>query len=143
MEASLRIVKYIKKQPGQRILLSNNSKNEVTAFCDVDWETCLNTRRSDIGFMIKFGKSLVSWKSKKKTMVSRNSVEEEYRSLATTIAELTWLLGILKEIGVEVMQLVKVFNDSKSALQIATNPVCHERTKHIEIDCHFIREKIQ
>ncbi|XP_016558370.1 uncharacterized mitochondrial protein AtMg00810-like [Capsicum annuum] len=116
MEAALRIVKYIKKQPGQGILLSSNYKNKVTAFCDADWAACPNTRRSVTGFMIKFGESLVSWKSKKQTVVSRSSAEAKYRSLATTIAELTWLLGMLKEIGVEVMQAVKVFRDSKSAL---------------------------
>lgn len=64
-------------------------------------------------------------------------------SLATTVAELIWLLGMLKEVDIEFKTPVNIYTDSKAAIQIAANPVYHERTKHIEIDCHFIREKIQ
>jgi len=93
--------------------------------------------------MVMIGPSLVSWKAKKQTTVSRSSAEAEYRSLASTVSELVWLLGMLKEIGVKVQVPVQVYSDSKAAIQIAANPVFHERTKHIEIDCHFIREKLQ
>ncbi|XP_059290836.1 uncharacterized mitochondrial protein AtMg00810-like [Lycium ferocissimum] len=89
IDAALRIVRYIKKQPGQGLLLSSKFRNEITAFCDVDWASCPITRRSITGFMIKFGDSLVSWKSKKRTIVSRRSAESEYRSMTTTVAELT------------------------------------------------------
>ena len=90
-----------------------------------------------------FGNSLISWKSKKQPTVSRSSAEAEYRSLASTVAEVIWLIGMFRELGVEIELPVKLHSDSKAALQIAANPVFHERTKHIDIDCHFIREKIQ
>ncbi|WMV27083.1 hypothetical protein MTR67_020468, partial [Solanum verrucosum] len=70
-------------------------------------------------------------------------VEAEYRSLASIVSELIWLLGLLKEIEAEVQLLVQVYSDSKAAIQIVANPIYHERTKHIEIDCHFIRERLQ
>jgi len=92
---------------------------------------------------VKVGQSLVSWKAKKQTTVSKSSAEAEYKNLASTVSELVWLLGLLKEVRAEVQLLVQVYSDSKAAIQIAANPVYHERTKHIEIDCHFIRETLQ
>jgi len=143
MDAALRVVKYIKKQPGQGILLSSNSSTEITAYCDEDWAACPTTRRSVTGFVIKLGESMVSWKAKKQTTISRSSAEAEYRSLASTVAELVWLVGLLRSLDVEITLPVNIYSDSKSAIQLAANPVYHERTKHIEIDCHFIREKLQ
>lgn len=92
--------------------------------------------------MIKFGYSLVSLKSNKQDVVSRSSTESEYRSMTSTVAELTRLLGLVKEIGSKVTQQIKVSSDSKSTLQIAINSIYHERTKHLKIDYHFTREKI-
>lgn len=94
-------------------------------------------------FVVKFGDSLVSWKSKKQQTVSRSSAEREYRSLATTTAEIVWLMGLFTELNASIKQPVDIMCDSKVALQIAANPIFHEMTKHIEIDCHFIRDKIK
>ena len=63
--------------------------------------------------------------------------------MASTVAEIVWTVGLFQELGVDISLLVSIHSDSTSALQIAINPVFHERTKHIDIDCHFIREKIQ
>ncbi|XP_015166872.1 uncharacterized mitochondrial protein AtMg00810-like [Solanum tuberosum] len=106
--------------------------------CDSDRVACPNTRRLVIGFAIKFGNSLISWKLKKQQTVSKSSAEAEYRSMEASVAETVWLLGLFKDLGVKLGQPFKVFSDSKSAIQIAANPIFHERTKHIEIDCHFI-----
>ncbi|KAK4362332.1 hypothetical protein RND71_017573 [Anisodus tanguticus] len=143
MEATLRVVRYLKGQPDQGILLSSNESQLATAYCDADWAACPITRRSVTYFIIKIGDSLVSWKAKKQTTVSKGSAKAEYRSLATTMSELVWLLGILKEVDAEIKLPIQVFSDSRAAIQIAANPVYHERTKHIEMNCHFIRERLQ
>nr|XP_009773344.1 PREDICTED: uncharacterized protein LOC104223583 [Nicotiana sylvestris] len=126
-EAALRVVKYIKLNPGMGILLSSKGGNSLTCFCDANWAACPNTRRLVTCFFVKYGDSLVSWKSKKQQTMSRSLVEAEYRSLATTTAEIVWLLGLFTELGISVEQLVNVFCDSKAALQIASNPKFHER----------------
>ncbi|XP_059290086.1 uncharacterized mitochondrial protein AtMg00810-like [Lycium ferocissimum] len=125
------------------VLLSSNKDNTLTTFCDSDWASCAVTRKSVTGYCMKLGKSLISWKSKKQETISRSTAEAEYRSMASAVAEIIWLVGLLKEMNFSVKLPVDLFCDNKAALQIAANPIFHERTKHIEIDCHFVREKIQ
>jgi len=143
-EAALRVVRYVKRSPGLGIMLKRGTGvTKLTGYCDSDWASCPNTRRSVTGYMVKLGDSLISWKSKKQQTVSRSSAEAEYRSLAALVAELIWLAGLLDELQFTVDIPISVFTDSKSAIQIAENPVFHECTKHIDIDCHFIREKVK
>lgn len=91
-----------------------------------------------MGYVIQLGGSLVSWMSKKQHTVSRSSAKADYRSMASTVVELTWLESLLTDLGVFIHKPITVLSDSKSAIQLAANPIFHERTKHIEIDCHFI-----
>ena len=83
---------------------------------------------------MKFGDALISWKSKKQETVARSSAEAEFRAMASTIAEITWLEGLYKELRVNIKQPIQLFCDSKVAIQIAANPIFHERTKHIDIN---------
>ncbi|GKV23298.1 hypothetical protein SLEP1_g33044 [Rubroshorea leprosula] len=86
---------------------------------------------------------LISWKSKKQNTVSLSSVEAEYRTMATTTKEVIWLWRLLHNFGIPLPQSTPLYCDNQAARHIAANPVFHERTKHIEIDCHFVREKFQ
>ncbi|XP_052485042.1 uncharacterized mitochondrial protein AtMg00810-like [Gossypium raimondii] len=116
LEAAIRVVRYIRKSPGQGILLSAASKLQVVAFCDSDWASCPMSRRSVTGFCIKLGESLISWKSKKQTTISRSSEEAEYRSMVVVVAEGVWLNGLLIEISLNQPAKSVVFSDSKAAL---------------------------
>ena len=89
------------------------------------------------------GGNLVSWKSKKQSVVSQSSAESEYRVMTQSACEIMWLHQLLPEVGIKTSVLTKLWCDNQTACHIASNPVFHERTKHIEIDCHFVCEQIQ
>ncbi|CAH9096431.1 unnamed protein product [Cuscuta europaea] len=141
--AALRIVRYLKGTPGQGILLRSDSALSLTGWCDSDWAACPITRRSISGWIVFLGHSPISWKTKKQVTVARSSAEAEYRSMAAATCELKWLKALLLSLGVHHPQTIPLLCDSQSALHIAQNPVFHERTKHIEMDCHFVRDAIQ
>ena len=141
-EAALRVVRYLKGTPGQGILLRADSDLSLQGWCDSDWAACPVTRRSLSGWLVFLGQSPISWKTKKQHTVSRSSAEAEYRAMAAVTCELKWLKGLLLSLGVHHPKAIKLFCDSQSALHMAKNPVFHERTKHIEVDCHFVRDAI-
>ncbi|KAJ1704540.1 hypothetical protein LUZ63_004319 [Rhynchospora breviuscula] len=142
-DAALRVIRYLKGNPGQGVLLRADSKLQLNGYCDSDWASCPTTRRSLTGYFVLLGGSPVSWKTKKQPTVSRSSAEAEYRSMANATCELLWLKSFLKSLDVAHEKPMNLYCDSHAALHIATNPVFHERTKHIELDCHFVRDKIK
>ena len=111
-------------------------------YSDADWAGCPFDRRSTTGYCIFLGPNVVSWCAKKLPTVSRSSAEAEYRSLASAAAEVTWLQFLLRDLGVYISQPTTLLCDNISATYMAHNPVFHARTKHIEIDYHFVREKV-
>lgn len=100
------------------------------------------SRKSTTGFCVLLGNSPISWKSKKQHVVARSSAEAEYRAMALTTCEVTWLSQLLKELSLKHLGSTILNCDNKAALAIATNPVHHEKTKHVELDCHFVRDKV-
>ena len=111
-------------------------------FSDADWAGSITDRRSTSGYCSYVWGNLVTWRSKKQTVVSRSSAEAEFRALALAICEGMWIQRLLRELNVTTEKPVQMFCDNQAAISIAKNPVHHDRTKHIEIDRHFIAEKI-
>ena len=141
LDATYRVVQYLKKGPGQGIVLKVENDLQLYCYSDSDWASCPLTRRSISGCCVKLGTSPISWRCKKQGTISRSSAEAEYHSMAMVVSELTWLKSLLASLGVFHDKPMKLYCDNKVALHIAANPVFHERTKHIEIDCHFVRER--
>jgi len=123
-------------------LLYNLGTITMHAYCDSDWAGNPDDRRSTIGYGVFLGTNLISWCSKKQSVVSRSSTEAEYRSMAHTTAELYWLRMLLQELHITLSTAPSLWCDNVSAIALASNPVFHSRTKHIEINYHFVREKV-
>jgi hypothetical protein len=140
--AAIRVLHYLKSCPGSGLFFPRDSSLRLIGFSDADWAGCKDTRRSISGQCFFIGKSLVSWRTKKQLTVSRSSSEAEYRALAAATCELQWLLYLFADLQLTCSQLPVLYCDNRSAIHIAANPVFHERTKHLEIDCHIVREKL-
>lgn len=140
LSAVKRIIRYILGTPNRGLFFPSGSSLKLQAYSDADWAGCPDTRRSITGWCMFLGDSLISWKCKKQNRVSKSSTEAEYRSMSAACSEIIWLRGLLAELGFSQAEPTPLHGDNTSAIQIAANPVYHERTKHIEVDCHSIRE---
>lgn len=142
LKLAFKVLRYLKGSPGTGISFNPSESLCLKAFADSDWAKCRMTRRSVTGYTVFLGSNLVSWKSKKQSVVARSSAEAEYRAMCTVTCEVIWVLKILDELKVNIELPISVNCDNSSALQIAANPVFHEQTKHFGIDLYFLREKV-
>jgi len=94
-------------------------------------------------FSVYIGNSLISWKSKKQGTISKSSCEAEYKAMTTVTCEIQWLVYLLQDLKVHFEQPSLSYCDNDSTRYVAANLVFNEHTKHIEIDCHFVREKLK
>ncbi|GJV32061.1 retrovirus-related pol polyprotein from transposon TNT 1-94 [Tanacetum coccineum] len=143
MAALTRVLRYLKLCPGQGLFFPANNSLNLLTYCDSNWASCSFSRKSISGYGIFLGSSLISWQSKKQGVVSRSSTEAEYRALSDNSCEISWLTCLLKDLQVQVPTPVPILCDNASTIALASNPIHHARTKHIEIDCHFVRNKIK
>ncbi|XP_071708189.1 uncharacterized protein [Rutidosis leptorrhynchoides] len=141
LNLAFRVLRYLKCAPGKGIQFVKGNGLDVYAYCDADWGKCKVMRKSVSRYLVYFCGSLISWKSKKQDIVARSSAEAEYRAMAAAACEIVWIKNLLQELNINLKLPFNLFCDNNSAIQIAANPVFHERTKYFEIDIHFIRQK--
>lgn len=142
LQATKRILRYLKGSLGLGLQLKAGPTSNLSAFSDADWAACPDDRRSTTAYSVFLGTHLLSWGTKKEATVSRSSAEAEYKALAVTASELLWLSYVLCDLGLRFSLPSLLYCDNISATHMAVNPVFHARTKDVEIDYHFVREKV-
>ena len=143
MKAILCILQYLKSSPGKGIMFTKGDALNIEGYTDADWAGSIDDRRSTAGYLTFVGGNLVTWRSKKQGVVARSSAEAEYRGMAKGVCELLWIKNLLQELKISPTLPMKLYYDNKAACDITHNPVQHDRTKHVEIDRHFIKEQLE
>ncbi|XP_071741282.1 uncharacterized protein [Rutidosis leptorrhynchoides] len=142
LAALRRILRYIHGTMDLGLQLHVSSTTSMVAYSDADWAGCPTTRRSTSGYYVFLGDNLLSWSSKRRQTPSRSSAEAEYRCVANAVAETCWIRNLLRELHCPLFSATLVYCDNVSAVYMSSNPVQHQRTKHIEIDIHFVRDLV-
>ncbi|RVX11419.1 Retrovirus-related Pol polyprotein from transposon TNT 1-94 [Vitis vinifera] len=124
------------------LFFRKTENRDTEVYSDADWAGNIIDRRSTSGYCSFVWGNLVTWRSKKQSVVARSSAEAEYRALAQGICEGIWIKRVLSELGQTSSSPILMMCDNQAAISIAKNPVHHDRTKHVEIDRHFITEKV-
>jgi histone deacetylase 1/2 len=137
-----RILRYVRHTAFFGLRLRSSSSGLLSAFSDADWAGNPDDRRSTGGYAVFFGPNLIAWTSRKQATVSRSSTEAEYKAVGDATAELIWVQCLLRELRVPQTQSPVLWCDNIGATYLSSNPVFHARTKHIEVDYHFVRERV-
>jgi len=137
-----RILRYLKGTPDHGLWYPKDNDFTLSAYTDVDWAGDVDDRKSKSGGALFLGNRLVSWLSKKQDSISLSTAEEEYIAATCCCTQVLWMKHTLKDIRVVYEDLVTIFCDNISAINISKNLVMHSRTKHISIRYHFLREKV-
>lgn len=143
MQGIFRILRYLNSSPGRGLFFGKHQDHNVSGFTDADWAGDRSDGKSTSGYFTFVGGNLVTWRSKKQKVVSKSSAEAEFRGMVHGTCELLWIKRILRDLGVSLRAPMKLYCDNESAVKIANNPVQHDRTKHVEIDRHFIKDHLE
>nr|GEX31236.1 ribonuclease H-like domain-containing protein [Tanacetum cinerariifolium] len=138
-----RILRYVRGTVDFGLQLYASATTSLVGYTDADWAGCPSTRRFTSEYCVFLGDNLLSWSSKRQHTISRSSAEAEYRGVANVVAETAWLRNLLRELHSPLSTATLVYCDNVSVVYLSANPVQRQRTKHIEIDIHFVRDMVQ
>ncbi|GJX05778.1 ribonuclease H-like domain-containing protein [Tanacetum coccineum] len=138
-----RILRYLQSTLELGLQLYAFATTSLVGYTDTDWAGCPSTRRSTSGYCVFLGDNLLSWSTKRQHTISLSSAEAEYQGVANVVAETAWIHNLLRELHSPLLTATLVYCDNVSAVYMSANPVQHQRTKHIEIDIHFVRYMVK
>ncbi|KAA8521614.1 hypothetical protein F0562_012287 [Nyssa sinensis] len=137
-----RILQYLPHTLHLGFLFTKSLTMNLTAYTDADWARCPDYRRSTNAYLIYSGSNLISWSSKKQPTVARSSTEAEFKAIANATTEVIWVQHLCRDLGINLTTPSTILCDNLGAIYLSSNPLFHARTKHVEIDFHFIRDRV-
>ena len=137
-----RILRYVKGTYEMGISISATANSTMICYSDSDWAGCPETRRSTGGFCSFLGSNIISWSAKRHETVSKSSTEAEYRTMSLAASEVAWLQNLVNVMGLQQTVTPLMLCDNLSAVCLTANPRFHKRTKHFEVDFHYVRERV-
>lgn len=138
-----RVLRYLKEAVDCGLMFKQSNYLDLVTYSNADWSSDLDDRRSISGYCVFLGGNLISWHSKKQSVISKSSAESEYGAMDIACLEITWVCSVMKELDLKLLSSPLLLSDGTSSAIIATNPMLHPKTKHIEIDFHFFRDKVE
>jgi hypothetical protein len=140
-DAALMVLRYVKRAPGKDLFFSKGSSMTV-GYSNVDYAGCHVDCKSTTGFCTFLAGNLITWRRKKQGTAARFSAESEYKAMAQMTAEMMWIISLLIDLQVQFSSTMEMRCNNKAATFIANNLAFYERTKHVEVDCHYTRDII-
>ena len=140
--ACKRLLRYVSGTRTLGLSFRPTTRFTLEGFSDADWACNVDDRRYTTGYCVFLGGNLVTWSSRKQQVIARSNTESKYRALASVTMELIWIKSLLDELQFPLQHRPIAWCENLGAHALAHNPIYHSRTKHIEVDVHFIREKI-
>nr|GEU41434.1 ribonuclease H-like domain-containing protein [Tanacetum cinerariifolium] len=140
LTALKQVLLYIRGTLDHGLQLHVSSTSKLNAYADADWAGCPVTRRSTSSYCVFLGDNILSLSAKRQVTLSHSCAEAEYHEVVNVVAETTWIRNLLRELHTPLFTATLVYCDNVSAIYMSTNPVQHQRTKHTEIDIHFVRD---
>lgn len=145
-KAVKRIMRYLKSSIDHKLRYTRVTENknlEIEGYCDADWASDIDNRRSCTGYVFKVSNAAVSWGSKRQQTIALSSTEAEYMAMSSAVQEAIWLKQLADELGCRTKRAVKLFCDNQSAIKLTESDIYRQRSKHIDIRFHYIRNIIK
>jgi histone deacetylase 1/2 len=140
--AMKRILRYLRGTTSHGLHITRSSSFALHGFTDADWASSVEDRKSTSGYLVFFGQTLISWKSGKQRIVALSSTKAEYKALVDGTTEVIWLQYLLTDLQIPSASAPIIWYDNLGATYLSANPVFHACTKHVEVDYHFVRDKV-
>ena len=141
--AAKRVLRYVHGTSDYGLLYTRSTTPQLSGFTDSDWAGSVDDRKSTSGYVFSIGSAAITWTSKKQQAHALSSTEAEYRGAVKAACEAVWLRQMLADMHISQAGPTSLFSDNQAVLKLAKNPVFHERTKHIELHCHYIRQLVE